>query len=268
MLGGTGGIGAAAVAALRTRGADVLATGRDPGRLGALRDAGARALALDLADPAAPDTLAAAVTGELGGLDGLVAATGGYGPIGPTRSVDLAAVRASVDENLFAILACLQALAPALDGSPDPSVVLLSGGGATAPLPRYAAYSIAKVATVRLAESLAQEEPGWRVNSVAPGFVTTRIHDATRTAGPEAAGAMFADTERQAQRAVPPERAAELIAFLMGPEAAGITGRLISAVWDPWGEEDGRRALREHPSLGRLRRVDGQMILDASNRCG
>lgn len=264
VLGGTGGIGAATVAALRERGAAVLATGRDAERLRALRDDGAAAVSLTLGAPGAAGELAAAVERELGGLDALVAASGGYGPIGRTRSVDLGALRASLDENLLGILECVQAVAPFLDRGRDPSIVLLSGGGATAPLPHYAAYSIAKVATVRLAETLALEEPGWRVNAVAPGFVATRIHDATRDAGPEAAGGMFADTERQAERATPPERAAELIAFLVGPEAVGITGRLISAVWDPWRDEDGRRVLRDHPSFGRLRRVDGDRVVDTT----
>ncbi len=264
VLGGTGGIGAASVAALRARGASVLTTGRDPERLRALGDEGVATLRLTLGDAGAAGELAAAVDRELGGIDALVASSGGYGPIGRTRSVDLAALRASLDANLLGILECVQALAPALDRGRDPSIVLLSGGGATAPLPNYAAYSIAKVATVRLAETLALEEPGWRVNAVAPGFVATRIHDATRDAGPEAAGGMYADTERQTERAVPPERAAELIAFLVGSEAAGITGRLISAIWDPWREEDGRRVLREHPSFGRLRRVDGDRVVDTT----
>lgn len=262
VVGGTGGLGGAVVETLLARGDRVLSTGRDPERLRALRDRGAATIRLTLGDPGAADELAAGVERELGGLDALVAAAGGYGPIGPTRSVDLGALRASLEENLFGIMECVQALAPLLDRAPDPSIVLLSGGGATAPLPRYAAYSIAKVATVRLVETLALEEPGWRVNAVAPGFVATRIHDATRDAGPEAAGGMYADTERQGATAAPPELAAELIAFLVGPEAAGITGRLVSAVWDPWRDEEGRRVLREHPTFGRLRRVDAERVVD------
>jgi 3-oxoacyl-[acyl-carrier protein] reductase len=265
VIGGTGGIGGATVHALLQRGGAVLAVGRDRERLEGLRRAGAAVVALSLGDPRTAGQLADAAERELGGVDALVAAAGGYGPIGSTRSVDLGAVRASLDENLFAILGCMQALAPALDRAPDPSVVLLSGGGATAPLPRYAAYSIAKVATVRLAESIALEEPGWRVNTVAPGFVATGIHDATREAGPEDAGRMYAETERQIATAVAPEHAAELIAFLVGPGAAGITGRLISAVWDPWREEAGRRRLREDPSFGRLRRVDAVRIVETAH---
>jgi NAD(P)-dependent dehydrogenase (short-subunit alcohol dehydrogenase family) len=266
VLGGTGGIGGATVRAVLARGGSVLAIGRDPARLDALRDAGAAAEALILGEPSTPSRLVAVAKRVLGRVDGLVVTAGGYGPIGPTRSVDLSALRACLEENLLSVLGCIQALAPALDRAPDPSVVLLSGGGATAPLPRYAAYSIAKVSTVRIAEGLALEESGWRVNAVAPGFVATRIHDATHEAGPELAGRMYADSERQAEAAVPPEQAAELIAFLLGPRAAGVSGRLISAVWDPWRDDEWLRRLREDPTLGRLRRVDDARIVDAGTR--
>ena len=252
VLGATGGIGVATVRGLLSAGATVLGTGRDPGRLDDLGAMGAVPLALDLADPAAPAALAAAVAEHLGDVvDGLVAASGSHGPVGPTRGVDIAALRHSLDENLIGVIACLQALAPALDRADEPSVVLLSGGGATAPRPDYAAYSIAKVATVRLAETLAIEEPRWRVNSVAPGYVATRIHEGTREAPPA--------------NAVPAEVPAELIVLLLGPEGAGITGRLISAPWDPWRDDPGRALLRDHPTFGRLRRVDGERILDAQS---
>ena len=250
VLGATGGIGAATVRALLDAGAVVIGTGRDAARLEDLRAEGAIPLALDLSDPDAPAALAGAAAEYLGDVvNGVVATSGSHGPVGPTRDVDLAALRHSLDENLIGVLACLQALAPALDRAGAPSVVLLSGGGATAPRPEYAAYSIAKVATVRMAETLAIEEPGWRVNAVAPGYVATRIHEGTGEAPPA--------------NAVPAAVPAELILLLLGPEGAGITGRLISAPWDPWRDDAGRALLRDHPTFGRLRRVDAERILDA-----
>lgn len=250
VLGATGGIGAAVVRRALEAGAAVLGTGRDAARLHQLGLTGATPLALDLADPGAPDALARAVEDHFGAsVDGVVAASGSHGPVGPTRAVDLRALRRSVDENLIGVIGCLQRLAPALDRARHPSVVFMSGGGATGPRPNYAAYSIAKVATVRIAETLAIEEPGWRVNAVAPGYVATRIHADASEVPP--AGAVSAD--------VP----AELIVMLLGPEGEGITGRLISAPWDSWRDPAGRALLRDHPTFGRLRRVDGERILDA-----
>ncbi len=54
--------------------------------------------------------------------------------------------------------------------------------------------------------------------------------------------------------------AAELVAFLLSDAAAGISGRLISAVWDPWRDEAGRAVLRGPSDFGRLRRIDAQRL--------
>jgi NAD(P)-dependent dehydrogenase (short-subunit alcohol dehydrogenase family) len=264
VVGGTGGLGRAVVDALLARGDRVLATGRDPGRLEALRGRGVLALALDLGDRGCGAALAAAARDGLGGaLDGLVLAAGRLEPIGPTRAVDLGALARTLDEHVVGALRVVQACAPLLDAAPAASLVLFSGGGATGPFPRYSAYALAKVATVRLAENLAAEEPGWRVNAVAPGFVATGMHETTLAAGREDVGPYFEETERRLADATPPEAAAELVAFLLSDASEGISGRLISAVWDPWREEAGRAVLRGDGDFGRLRRIDDQRYRDA-----
>jgi len=52
-----------------------------------------------------------------------------------------------------------------------------------------------------------------------------------------------------------------LVAFLLGPDAVGITGRLISAQWDPWRERAFGDRLRGDPDLGKLRRIDDQFYV-------
>jgi NAD(P)-dependent dehydrogenase (short-subunit alcohol dehydrogenase family) len=139
--------------------------------------------------------------------------------------------------------------------------VTLSGGGATSPLPRYDAYAASKAAVVRLTENVAAVRDV-AINCVAPGFVATRMHDGTLRAGPEAAGdAYYERTCAQlAQGGYPATEAAELICFLLSDAAAGISGRLISAQWDPWREPAFRDKLRADKSLGTLRRIDDQFF--------
>ena len=290
VVGGTGGLGSAVVEALLARGDRVLATGprpRPPG--GARGGAGRRRGRSTSASPACGAALAAAAREELGdALDGLVLVAGRLEPIGPTRTVDLDALARTLDEHVLGALRVVQACAPLLDAAGAPSVVLFSGGGATGPFPRYSAYALAKVATVRLAENLAAEEPGWRVNAVAPGFVATGMHETTLASDRDDVGPYWEETERRLRDATPPEVAAELVAFLMSEEAAGISGRLVSAVWDPWRERgrpgrparaDGLRAPAAHrrPALPRrrlmpprapeLRRVPPARASSPSRRC-
>ena len=115
---------------------------------------------------------------------------------------------------------------------------------------------------MRLAENLAAEEPGWRVNAVAPGFVATGMHETTLASDRDDVGAYWEETERRLRDATPPEVAAELVAFLMSEDGAGISGRLVSAVWDPWRDEAGRAVLRGPTDFGRLRRIDAQRFHD------
>jgi NAD(P)-dependent dehydrogenase (short-subunit alcohol dehydrogenase family) len=117
-------------------------------------------------------------------------------------------------------------------------IIQLSGGGATNPLPRISAYATSKAAVVRFAETLALEVQEFNidVNSIAPGALNTRLLDEVLDAGPERVGAdFFARAERQlAQGGTPLEVPAGLAVFLGSGKSDGITGKLISAVWDDW----------------------------------
>jgi hypothetical protein len=106
-----------------------------------------------------------------------------------------------------------------------------------------------------------------RVNSVSPGFVATEIHAATLRAGPELAGAgYFADTAQRLEDGGDSAlRAAELTAFLLEDAANGITGRLLSAQWDPWEDATFQQRLRDEPDLAKIRRIDDVFFAPAVN---
>jgi hypothetical protein len=59
--------------------------------------------------------------------------------------------------------------------------------------------------------------------------------DEVLQAGPARASTEYgADGARAREGGVPPAEAARLVAWLSSDHAAQITGRLVSAVWDPW----------------------------------
>jgi NAD(P)-dependent dehydrogenase (short-subunit alcohol dehydrogenase family) len=160
--------------------------------------------------------------------------------VGPVGSLD----QLAMDEFASAISINLVGTALALHHAmPRPRAtrgraVTSSGGGGTAPLAHYDAYAASKAGVVRLTKNVAAAG-AFEVNTVAPGFVATRMHDGTLQAGPDAAGAAYYE-RTQAQIAAggfPAGEAAELVAFLLGPESRGVTGRLISAQWAPWRDQ-------------------------------
>jgi len=48
--------------------------------------------------------------------------------------------------------------------------------------------------------------------------------------------------------------------FLLSDASRGITGRLISAPWDPWREPDFRQRLERERDLATVRRIDDQFF--------
>ena len=72
------------------------------------------------------------------------------------------------------------------------------------------------------------------------------------------AGAQFLEnTKKQMESGgVPPEKAAKLTVFLLSEASAGITGKFISAPWDPWEDPACARKLRGDKDYATLRRID------------
>jgi NAD(P)-dependent dehydrogenase (short-subunit alcohol dehydrogenase family) len=144
----------------------------------------------------------------------------------------------AIEVNLLGSVLLCRAVLPHFRANRYGKIVQLSGGGATNPLPKISAYAASKAAVVRLAESLAEEvrEDNIDINSIAPGALNTRLLDEVLDAGPEAVGeAFYARSLKQKQEGgAPMERAAELAVFLASAASDGITGKLLSALWDPW----------------------------------
>jgi 3-oxoacyl-[acyl-carrier protein] reductase len=260
------GIGLEVSRALADRGARVVIVGRGTAALdealGQLSGSGHERVALDVSDASAwPAAMAVVDAG--GPLDGLVTAAGVLGPIGSLDTVPADEFAAAIAINLVGTALALQQALPRLIASAGRAVTF-SGGGGTGPLARFDAYAASKAGVIRLTENVAAEG-AIEINCVAPGFVATRLHQGTLAAGPGVVGtAYFARTQDQIRTGgFPASAAAELVAFLLGPAALGITGRLISAQWDPWREPEFCNRLRQDPDLGKLRRIDEQFYVRA-----
>jgi NAD(P)-dependent dehydrogenase (short-subunit alcohol dehydrogenase family) len=213
----------------------------------------------DVSNVAEVEALVARVGRELGDLDGLVNNAGIYGPKGLSEEVDWGEWAKAVEINLFGTVLPCRAVLPGFRKRGTGKIVNLSGGGATAPLPRFSAYAASKAAVVRFTETLAEELRGTaiEVNAVAPGALNTRLLDEAIAAGPDKVGQSFYDRalRQKADGGAPLEKGAALCAFLLSSESDGINGRLLSAVWDPWADLPARRAELEGSDIYTLRRI-------------
>jgi NAD(P)-dependent dehydrogenase (short-subunit alcohol dehydrogenase family) len=196
---------------------------------------------------------------EIGLIDVLVNNAGVYGPKGRSESVDLDEWSRAIEINLLGTFIPSRLAIAQMKRKGGGKIINLSGGGATNPLPRLSAYAAAKAAVVRLTETLAEElrEFSIAVNAIAPGALNTRLLDEVLEAGPEVVGAEFYEKAvKQGQTGgAPLEKGAKLCVYLASSASDGITGKLISALWDPWAKLAQFRSELAGSDIYTLRRI-------------
>ena len=243
VTGGGRGIGRAIALALAREGAHVAVLARTGSELdetaALLADQGRPALKLraDVGRCAEVDAALEKALATWGGVDVLVNNAGIQGPIGRVEDVDPDDWMQVVQVNLGGCFYCTRKVLPAMIAQRYGKIINLSGGGAVGPRPFFSAYSASKAGVVRFSENLAGEvaEYGIDVNAIAPGAVNTRMLDQRLAAG----AAMSAEERERDQHLlregdVTGERPAALAVYLASARSDGLTGRLLSAVWDPW----------------------------------
>jgi NAD(P)-dependent dehydrogenase (short-subunit alcohol dehydrogenase family) len=214
VTGAAGALGHAVVAELRSRGLAVVALDRPSAALDELgAEDGVHPVAADLADRpavrAAFEQVDATATPSA-----LVALAGGFVP-GQLADLDEDALESLWRSNVASLLWCCQEAAPRMAAAGGGAIVTVGSKtavGGPAPL----AHALSKSAVVRASELLADElrPQGIRVNCVLPSVIDTPANRAWMS-------------PKLAARAVAPAAIAKVIAFLIGPEAAPVSGARV-----------------------------------------
>ena len=276
LTGSSTGIGRALAERLLSRGHHVWGLARsDQSDFAALHPA-FRHTRCDVSDYSAAAAAASAYAAAWPQLDAVICAAGLQGEIAPALTADplkwSATVRANLDGTYFA----LRAFAPLLLNRPVFSsrakIVCFSGGGATKARVNFSAYGVAKTALVRLVETIAEEnrDQPLDINALAPGAINTRLTDEVLALGPSVVGAAeYAAAQKQKAAALVPSslatagasadpaltRGLDCIEWLLSPASDGITGRLLSAPWDPWPTLGDHRTALAASDVYTLRRI-------------
>jgi NAD(P)-dependent dehydrogenase (short-subunit alcohol dehydrogenase family) len=233
VTGGTKGVGEAVVARLRDAGVKVLTTARSHGEL----SGDEMFVAADVTRAEGCKTIADAVRKRLGGVDIVVHVVGGSSaPAGGFAVLDDEVWQTEINLNLMAAVRLDRSLLPAMIEQGSGVIVHVTSIQRQLPLPQSTiAYAAAKAALSNYSKGLSKEvgPKGVRVVRVSPGWVETTA--ATALVGRLAAEA-GSDEQTARQRlmdslgGIPigrpakPGEVADLIAFLVSPLAASITG--------------------------------------------
>jgi NAD(P)-dependent dehydrogenase (short-subunit alcohol dehydrogenase family) len=234
VTGGTKGVGAAVVEALRDAGAQVMTTARS---IPARRTEGVRYLAADLSTPEGASAVAQSVLQQLDGIDILVNVLGGSSaPGGGFAVLDDAQWSKELNQNLMPAVRLDRALLPSMIAQHSGVIVHVTSIQRVLPLPESTiAYAAAKAALSTYSKALSKEVTplGIRVMRVSPGWIETEAAVALAERLGAQAGADYEGGKRIIMKSLggiplgrpaKPKEVADLIAFLVSPRAASITG--------------------------------------------
>jgi NAD(P)-dependent dehydrogenase (short-subunit alcohol dehydrogenase family) len=232
--GGTRGVGAALVETLVQLGAHVVATGRSEPET-AIKDV--RYVVADLATAEGTRHATDAAMRELGGIDILVNVVGGSSaPGGGFAALDDAQWLRELELNLMSAVRMDRALLPAMIAQGAGVILHVTSIQRTLPLPEATmAYAAAKAALSTYSKALSKEvtPKGVRVVRVSPGWIETEasvalVERVAAQAGTDYEGGRKLIMDQLGGiplgRPAKPGEVADLIAFLVSPRAASISG--------------------------------------------
>jgi NAD(P)-dependent dehydrogenase (short-subunit alcohol dehydrogenase family) len=233
VTGASRGIGRAVAERLRADGATVLTVARGG-------EADRLSVAADLATATGCATVAEAVQARLGGVDIIVHALGGStAPAGGFAALDDAEWQATLALNLLPAIRLDRALLPAMLGQGAGVIVHVTSIQVQSPVfEATLAYAAAKAALANYSKGLSKEvsPKGVRVLRVSPGWTETEASVALVERLAAEAGTDAATAREELMKAIGgipigrpnlPAEVADLIAFLVSPRAATLTGTEI-----------------------------------------
>lgn len=198
-------------------------------------------------------------------IDILINNAGVYGPIGPFEKLNLREWKKAFDINLMGMVYLSHLVIPIMEKNGGGKIINLCGAGVggSRTMPRFSAYFTSKSAIASFSEVLADElqEKNIQVNSISPGAVNTYLNDYLIKQGAKKAGKQMYEValKQKKEGGTSPELAAQLIAYLASDLSGHITGRLLSAKWNP---PDKLKNIKLTQNFYKLRRIDQELYYE------
>jgi len=232
--------------------------------LEALTQKGIKTFQCDLASTEDVIKTCQAITETFGDWDTLVLCPGAQEPVGAFLEVDFDDWATSIEVNFTNQLRFVHALLPTRrvsEGS-TPSVLFFAGGGTNNAPVNYSAYIISKIGLMKMTELLDAEVPDTNFTILGPGWVKTKIHNATLEAGARAGSNYERTLEKlKSKELTPMEDVLDCCDWLVTSDRELVGGRNFSVVFDAWGEEKLNAKLKQDKDLYKLRRAGNDFML-------
>jgi NAD(P)-dependent dehydrogenase (short-subunit alcohol dehydrogenase family) len=202
----------------------------------ALKAKGVKLFQCDLQNQSAIDACAKWVN-DMGRWDIFVIGAGNQVPVGDFEKINFDEWESSIYQNFTGQLRLIHGVLASRNsiGNSLPTVLMFAGGGTNNATKKYSAYTVSKIACIKMCELLQAEIEDCIFSIIGPGWVKTKIHDATLDAK-EMAGENYLKTKEMLAGDLcnPMERVISCCDWLVGSKKALVGGRNFSVVHDPW----------------------------------
>lgn len=196
--------------------------------------------------------------------DVLVLAAGSQNPVGPFEECSFDEWEASVNLNFLAQMRIVHELLPYRNknASQYPCVLFFAGGGTNNATVNYSAYTISKIALIKMCELLDAEIQDTSFFIIGPGWVKTKIHTATLNAGNRAGTNYQRTLEKLASNdCTPMEEVLDCCDWGISAPRKIVSGRNFSVVYDMWDTTDLSKMLIQYPDMYKLRRSGNDWLV-------
>ena len=196
--------------------------------------------------------------------DALVLCPGIQEPIGLFTDCDFNEWRESVRVNFTNQLLIVHKLLSTRNqiDTLEPCVLFFAGGGTNNATVNYSAYTISKIALIKMCELLDAEIPDTRFAILGPGWVKTKIHQATLNAGKRAEN-NYEKTRYKllSNECTPMNEVLDCCDWLINTPRQVISGRNFSVVFDMWGTKQLANYLKDDFNMYKLRRQGNDVFV-------
>lgn len=219
VVGATGGIGAETVRLLKSSQARIFITGRDAAKLSALAAENGipaeRVFAMDIAQAADVERVAAAVAAQVGALDIIINAAG-IGIIKPLEELSYEDFSRTLDVNLKGTFYLLKSFLPAMKAEKQGLIINLPGVLGKTPMAGSAAYSASKYGLNGMLKSVREElkRTNIRITNIYMGGVDSSFWDEI-------------DLRVQRDKFITAKEAARSIWFLCQQPTSGVVSEMV-----------------------------------------
>jgi len=198
------------------------------------------------------------------GWDVLVLCPGSQEPVGAFIESKFDDWEKSIEVNFSGQMRLIHGLLPLrnIEHGLSPCVLFFAGGGTNNAVKNYSAYTVSKIALIKMCELLDAEISDTRFAIIGPGWVKTKIHNSTLKAVTKA-GKNYKHTltKLAGNECTPITEILDCCDWIINSSKQSVSGRNFSVVFDKWGTNELKKKLLEESDMYKLRRLGNDWLV-------